>query len=106
MPAMRQLRTLDFTGRKAWDALALAEIEGASVKVHWTDQPYRWHVNDGKEVFLVLDGTVHMHHRVDGEERIAVLEAGHAFIADAGDEHMAAPQGAARILVVEKIGSD
>lgn len=39
-------------------------VEGASVRLHWTDEPHVWHVNDGTKVFVALDGTVDMHYRV------------------------------------------
>lgn len=64
-----------FRADRAWGARDIAEIEGASVRLHWTDQPYQWHVNDGAEVFLVLDGVVEMRYRVAGEERSAVLNS-------------------------------
>ena len=99
-------RTRDFTGTRAWDAVHLATIDGAPVKLHWTDQPYRWHVNDGSEVFLVVEGTVRMRYRVGDEEREALLEAGDVFVAHDGDAHIAEPQGACRILVVEREGSE
>ncbi|MEW5685617.1 MAG: cupin [Pseudomonadota bacterium] len=94
-----------FTADRAWGARDLAEIEGASVRLHWTDQPYRWHVNDGAEVFVVLDGAVDMRWREAGEEKLRRLQAGDLFIADVGDEHFATPIGEARILVIEKKGS-
>ncbi|MDP9550094.1 UNVERIFIED_ORG: mannose-6-phosphate isomerase-like protein (cupin superfamily) [Burkholderia cepacia] len=34
-----------------------------SVRLHGTDHPYKWHVNDREEGFAVLDGTVDMHQR-------------------------------------------
>ncbi|MCY1373062.1 hypothetical protein D9M69_603120 [compost metagenome] len=78
---------------------------GVTVRLHWSDSPYKWHVNDGDEVFAVLDGRVDMHVRgADGVEIVA-LEAGDVFYAGVGCEHVAHPQGAARILVVEKKGS-
>lgn len=80
-------------------------MNGITVRLHWTDQPYRWHVNDGEEVFTVLDGTVDMHYREASEERIAVLHAGDVFYAGIGCEHVAHPRGEARILVVECEGS-
>ncbi|HEV2594615.1 MAG TPA: cupin domain-containing protein [Sphingomicrobium sp.] len=95
----------DFRAARAWGARDIAEIEGASVRLHWTDQPYKWHVNDGAEVFLVLDGSVLMHYRELGEEHQVRLNAGDLFVADVGDEHLAAPDGEARILVIEKVGS-
>ena len=30
-----------FTADRAWGARDLAEIDGASVRLHWTDQPYK-----------------------------------------------------------------
>ncbi|MES2256806.1 MAG: cupin [Pseudomonadota bacterium] len=99
------LDTKSFTAPKAWGARDIAEIEGASVRLHWTDQPYIWHVNDGSEVFVVLDGAVDMHVRRDGTQTIQRLGPGDIMAAETGDEHVAHPVGAARILVVEKKGS-
>lgn len=94
-----------FVAEHPWGARDLAEVEGASVRLHWTDRPYRWHVNDGAEVFVVLDGTVEMRYREAGVEKAARLEAGDLFVAEAGDAHVAHPLGEARILVVERKGS-
>mgnify|MGYP004006697793 FL=1 len=94
-----------FTGSKAWDAIDIAEGEGATVRLHWTDQPYIWHENDGDEVFVVLEGTVIMHYRRDGQEHQQRMNVGDICHAQEGDEHVAHPQGAARILVIEKKGS-
>jgi mannose-6-phosphate isomerase-like protein (cupin superfamily) len=94
-----------FTGQKAWEALDIALIEGASVRLHWTDRPYRWHVNDGEEVFVVLDGVVEMRYRSNGAEHRRLMRAGEICHAGTGEEHVAHPQGAARVLVIEKRGS-
>ena len=94
-----------FTADRAWGARDLAEIDGASVRLHWTDQPYKWHVNDGREVFLVLDGAVDMHYREAGAEKVVRLGPSDMFIAEVGDEHVARPVGEARILVIERKGS-
>lgn len=102
---MKFHRAQDFTGRRAWEALDIAEIDGASVRLHWTDAPYIWHVNDGAEVFAVIDGAVDMHTRTDGVESVRRMVAGDIFYAEAGDEHLAAPDGPARILVIERKGS-
>jgi len=53
----------------------------------------------------VLDGQVEMRYRQDGEEHRTLLEAGDLFFAGVGCEHVAHPQGQARILVVEREGS-
>jgi len=94
-----------FTADRAWGARDIAAIEGATVRLHWTDRPYRWHVNDGAEVFLVLDGAVDMRYREDGVEKTVRLEPADIFVAESGDEHLAHPVGEARILVVERKGS-
>lgn len=102
---MRFIDNKSFTADRAWGALDLAEIEGATVRLHWTDKPYKWHINDGEEVFVVLDGAVNMHYRQAGEESVREMVAGDICHAEIGDEHVAHPIGEARILVVEKKGS-
>ena len=103
---MQTIHPKDFTGSRAWEALPIATLQGATtVRLHWTDQPYKWHVNDGYEVFVVLDGCVHMHTRTDRQEQVHVLQMGDIFYAEPGDEHVAHPQGAARVLVIEREGS-
>ena len=102
---MKLIRSRDFTAPRAWGALDIANMDGITTRLHWTDQPYRWHVNDGQEVFAVLDGRVEMRYREDGVEKAVVLEVGDLFFAAPGTEHVAHPLGAARILVVEKEGS-
>ena len=95
----------DFRSGNAWGARDLAEIEGASVRLHWSDQPYKWHVNNGAEVFCVIDGAVEMRYRLADTERSVRLIAGDIFVAEPGDEHIAIPLGEARILVIERKGS-
>ncbi|WP_119293277.1 cupin domain-containing protein [Azohydromonas sediminis] len=99
------VRPRDFAAERAWGALDIAHLDGITVRLHWTDAPYRWHVNDGAEVFAVLDGRVEMRWREGGQEHRALLETGDVFFADVGCEHVAHPQGPARILVVERAGS-
>ncbi len=102
---MKVVRGKAFCASRAWDAHHVATMDGISVRLHWTDQPYRWHRNDGAEVFAVLDGSVDMHYRQDGEEAMVTLASGDIFYADAGSEHMACPHGVARVLVIERAGS-
>lgn len=102
---MKLIDPLKFRPESAWEALDIARIEGATVRLHWTDRPYKWHTNDGAEVFVVLNGEVEMRYREGGEEKSARLKTGDIFYAAGGDEHCANPIGEARILVVEKEGS-
>jgi mannose-6-phosphate isomerase-like protein (cupin superfamily) len=102
---MKVFRSKEFKAERAWGAVDIARINGITTRLHWTDEPYKWHVNDGEEVFAVLDGTVEMRYREQGVERRLLLNAGDIFYADVGCEHVAYPRGEARILVIEKEGS-
>lgn len=103
---MKFLDASTFTGDRAWAAIDLAQIPDATVRLHWTDEPYIWHVNDGTEVFVVLDGEIDMHYRTEGAEKVERLTPGRICVAEIGDEHVAHPHGGpARILVVEQAGS-
>jgi mannose-6-phosphate isomerase-like protein (cupin superfamily) len=102
---MKIIRSKEFTGDRPWGALDIANMNGITTRLHWTDQPYKWHVNDGEEVFVVLDGRVEMRYRVDGQEKSTTLDIGDIFYASIGTEHVAHPVGQARILVVETAGS-
>ena len=102
---MTFIKAKDFTADRAWGALDIANMNGVTTRLHWTDQPYKWHINDGEEVFAVLDGKVNIHYRVDGKERVQLMSVGDIFFAEVGTEHVAHPIGEARILVIEKEGS-
>jgi mannose-6-phosphate isomerase-like protein (cupin superfamily) len=102
---MKFVTARDFVAANAWDALPIAEIEGTTIRLHWTDRPYIWHVNDGPEVFVVLEGEVTMRYRRGGREHRQTMQAGDICHAEPGDEHVAHPAGAARVLVIEKKGS-
>ncbi|WP_282092587.1 cupin domain-containing protein [Epibacterium ulvae] len=102
---MQKIIAQEFTGQNAWDALDIEHIRDATVRLHWTDAPYKWHVNDGPEVFAVLDGKVDMHVRQEGREEVLRLQPGDIFHAEVGVEHVAHPDGQARVLVIEQAGS-
>lgn len=120
---MTHIRPSDFTPAKAWEALDIANMNGITTRLHWTDKPYKWHTNDGQEVFVVLTGAVDMHYRErettqtdyfghsashkEGGQAVKIvrLEAGDIFFADVGCEHVAHPAPEARVLVIEKAGS-
>lgn len=102
---MRFLDAGDWTAENAWDAVDLLDLDDATVRLHWTDEPYVWHVNDGPELFVVLDGAVDMHYRADGSELVERLTPGRVCVVEPGDGHVAHPVPQARVLVVERRGS-
>lgn len=102
---MKFIDPREFKGSSAWEALPIANMNGVTTRLHWTDQPYKWHINDGEEVFVVLDGAVDMHYRVEKEEKVKRMNVGDIFYASIGTEHVARPIGEARVLVIESEGS-
>lgn len=100
-------RARDFRPDRAWASTTVAAFPGLTAKLHWTDQGYPWHRNDGAELFVVLDGVVDMHWRSQGQpEQVATLQPGDLWFGAAGGEHRAVPRGEARVLVVETPGGD
>jgi len=102
---MEIIKSKAFKADRAWGAKDIANMNGITTRLHWTDQPYKWHINDGEEVFVVLDGLVKMLYKEEGVEKSVLLETGDIFFASIGTEHVAHPQGEARILVIESEGS-
>lgn len=103
---MEIIDSADFTAGRAWGSRELMAMDGHAAKLHWTDQPYRWHQNTGAEVFVVLDGVVDMRY-ADGEgQREVTLHAGQIALIGAGEFHVAHPRGEARILVIERSDSE
>ncbi len=102
---MKIIKSKDFTAPKAWGAITIANMEGITTRLHWTNKPYKWHINDGQEVFVVLDGQVEMQYKQDNQIKSSLLNVGDIFYASNGAEHIAYPVGEARVLVVEKEGS-
>ncbi|GEA13757.1 cupin [Alteromonas sp. KUL49] len=102
---MEVIRSKEFTASNAWGAKDIANMNGITTRLHWTDKPYKWHVNDGEEVFAVMDGVVEMLYKENNEVKSVTLNSGDIFFASVGTEHVAHPKGQARILVVERAGS-
>ena len=77
---MRVIRSKEFTASKAWGAQNIANMNGITTRLHWTNQPYKWHVNDGDEVFAVLDGVVEMRFIESEKECSIILNVGDIFM--------------------------
>lgn len=102
---MRIVKAGEFQGNHAWDAMEIERIDDVTIRLHWTNEPYKWHTNDGPEVFVVLVGAVDMHTRENGIVTIHRLNVGDTFHAENGDDHVAHPIGEAHVLVIERAGS-
>ncbi|GAC32802.1 cupin domain-containing protein [Paraglaciecola polaris] len=102
---MEIIRSKKFTSSLPWGAMKIANMNGITTKLHWTNEPYRWHENEGEEVFVVLDGMVEIQYKINSVVYTDLLNQGDIFYATEGTEHVASPIGEARILVIEKEGS-
>lgn len=102
VPTAGVLRGAHVTHDRAWASTFVADLDGVTARVHWTDAAYPWHVNDGTELFVVLDGEVDMHWRDAAGERTARLGPGDLWSGGDGVVHRAVPIGEARVLVVER----
>ena len=90
-------------GPTDWTGPTYTGFGEAAVKLRWIKDAYKWHRNDGAEVFLVLDGAVDMHVRPAGGEAVVErLGPGQMLLIEDGEEHIAYPLGEARVLVVER----
>jgi len=101
---MHLFDTADLNGPDDWSGPTLTGIGNAVVKPRWINTPFEWHRNTGGELFMVIDGNVDMHVRSGPGEQVAVvaLAPGQMLMIEDGEEHVAHPRGAARILVVEE----
>ena len=82
----------------------IAYIDGATSASIGPASPI-WHVNDGPEVFVILDGVVDMKFGDRDLPTVRRMTKGDIFHAAEGEAHVAHPVGTARILVIERKGS-
>lgn len=100
---MQVFDTRHLAGPADWSGPTFEGFGKAAVKLRWIKDAYRWHRNEGAEVFLVLDGAVEMHVRSRSHPAVVHrLSSGQMIFIEDGEEHIAYPQGEARILVVER----
>ena len=103
---MQRVSAKDLAGPVDWSGPTFPPINNAEAKLRWINRPFRWHRNDGPELFVVLDGVVDMHVRTaQTGETITRLSPGEMLLIEEGEEHIAYPQGEARVLVVEQAES-
>lgn len=103
---MRFVKASDVPFLRPWHALRVTTFGGVTVQLHTTDAPYRWHANSGQEVFVVLEGVVDMHYAEAGVTCIRRMFVGDVCHVEDGDLHVAHPLGPARVLVIERSGSE
>ena len=104
---MEFLRASDFRSERSWGSRLLLDLGDHAARLHWTRSPYRWHVNRGRELFVVLAGEVVMHvEHSNGEVSERLMRSGDIYLFEQDERHRAEPRGEARILVVEACDTD
>jgi len=63
---MKVIESGKFTADRAWGALDICVMNGTSCRLHWTDTPYKWHVNDGELCTLALGEMARVRNRREG----------------------------------------
>lgn len=74
--ADRVTRARNFTAARAWGATGIAQMNDITARLHRTHDPRKWHVNDGDDVFTVLDGRVDLHVQRMGGIAVGILGVG------------------------------
>ena len=49
MSATDIIRAAEFTAERAWGARSIANLNGTTVRLHWTDQPYNGTLTTAKK---------------------------------------------------------
>ena len=100
-PALAFVRPAQTPTHRPWAAIDLGAWRDCAAKLHWADAPFHWHRDGGPELFVVLSGEVDMHYRDAAGEHVERMATGDVCRIEAGTWHVAAPIGAAHVLVVE-----
>lgn len=73
---------------ETWSPKIVGELSGFHVKLVRPEGEFVWHHHDVEdELFLVVDGSMDMHYRDDGQERVERFGAGEFLIVPHGVEH-------------------
>ncbi|MGF1604752.1 MAG: cupin domain-containing protein [Rhodothalassiaceae bacterium] len=85
-----------------WHPRIIARYNGNEVRIAKLSGAFVWHAHaDTDELFLVLEGCLHLHFR----DRVEVLEAGGLCVVPAGVEHKpVVPHGEAHVLLLDREG--
>ena len=87
-----------------WQPQIVGAINDFHVKLVRLQGPFMWHHHEVEdELFLVINGTLQMHHRdADGGEHVAEIKPGEFVIVPHGMEHMpVAAEGDVELMLLE-----
>jgi hypothetical protein len=51
---MEIIKSKEYKPKEAWDSKFISNMNGITTKLHWTNKAYKWHINDGEEIFDLL----------------------------------------------------
>ena len=85
-----------------WSPKIIGELNGQQVKLAKLEGSFDWHHHELEdELFLVLEGRLHMGLRDEAGERVEVLDPGDMIIVPRGVEHQPVAEGRVSIMLFE-----
>lgn len=88
---------------KPWQPRIIGAVNDFHVKLARLEGSFLWHHHEAEdELFLVLSGILHMHHRdASGAESVVSLGPGELVIVPHGMEHCPVAEGDVSVLLLE-----
>ncbi|WP_026421210.1 cupin domain-containing protein [Actinokineospora inagensis] len=91
---------------QTWSPRLAAQVNDYDIRLAKFAGEHVWHVhNDTDELFLVIDGDMHIELREDGTERTVALRQGSLFVVPRGTYHKPSSHDGAHVLLVEPTGT-
>lgn len=86
-----------------WQPRVVGSVNDFHVKLARLEGSFLWHHHEVEdELFLVVSGTLEMHHRdADGSEHLAVVHPGEMIIVPHGMEHLPVAREPVEVLLFE-----
>lgn len=89
-----------------WSPKIVASLNDYHLKVVKLEGDFVWHTHDDTdEVFVVVEGTLHIDFREDGQEYRLTLERGEMVSVPRGLEHKPYAQTECQVLLIEPAGT-
>src|SRR5579863_4550546 len=87
---------------EAWSPRILGSVNDTEIKVAKLDGEFVWHHHDTTdELFLVIEGTMDMRFRQNGEENVLHLKSGELVVVPKNVEHCPVSYDGCSVMLVE-----
>jgi mannose-6-phosphate isomerase-like protein (cupin superfamily) len=91
---------------EAWSPRILGSVNDTELKVAKLDGEFVWHHHDATdELFLVIEGTMEMRFRENGEERVLYMAPGELVVVPRNVEHCPVSYDGCSVVLAEARGT-